>query len=170
MTEKPSDSTRRKVLKLVGATGLTAAGAGAVSGTAAAAPGGSGSITQQDGNSTQDIKTSLIDESGNKVGTFEGTLSLTELGYDAAEETFTSTGTLDGTVKSQSTTQQVTQAFEDTPTQLQANGGCTILTLVLGPLEPRSVGTSRPTKPYQPSNYRRDRVGEPAGEPPVRYR
>lgn len=86
----------------------------------------SGPITQEAGSLTQDVKTSLVDESGNKVGTFEGTLRLTELGYDAAEETFTSTG-LYGTVKSQSTTQQVMQAFEDTPTQLQANGGCTIL-------------------------------------------
>lgn len=141
MTQEPSDSTRRRVLKLVGATGLTAAGAGAVSGSAAAAPGGSGSITKEAGSLTQDVKAKVVDpDTGKKIGEFTGTLSLDSFSLNDAEDAIQTSGSLDGTLKRKSTTDSVSQSFENTATQLASNEGCTILTLDLGPLDLELLG------------------------------
>lgn len=133
-----SDMTRRIALKLAAAAGATTAGAATFGGSAAAAPGDS--ITQEDGSLTQDVKSTVTDTDGSKVGKYTGTLSIDEFGLTDSGE-FTTTGSLDGTVRTAGgTTQQVSQSFEDVTTQLSSNGGCTILTLDLGPLDLEILG------------------------------
>jgi hypothetical protein len=126
------DSTRRTVLKLAGAAGLTATGAGAVSGFGAA---------QSSSESlTQDVKATVVNaDTGNRVGKFTGTLSLNEFSLSNTGEILTS-GSLDGTIKSGSATDSVSQEFSDVTTSLSSNGGCTILTLDLGPLDLEVLG------------------------------
>lgn len=134
------DSTRRKVLKLAGATGLTVAGAGAMSGAAGAANGGS-AITQEAGSLTQDVTADVVNaDTGKRVGKFTGTLSLTEFSLNDAGDAIQTSGALDGTLKAGPTTESVSQTFSAVTTSLSSNGGCTILTLDLGPLDLELLG------------------------------
>lgn len=141
MMPEDMDTKRRTVLKLLGATGATAVGAGAMSGAAAAAPGGSGPITQEAGSLTQDVTADIVnDETGKRVGRFTGTLSLDNFSVNDAGDALQTSGTLDGAVKTGSTTQSISQSFSDVTTALSSNGGCTILTLDLGPLDLEVLG------------------------------
>ncbi len=141
MMPENTDTKRRTVLKLLGAAGATAAGTSVVSGAAAAAPGGTGPITQEAGSLTQDVTATVVNaETGKRVGRFTGTLSLDSFSLSDTADAIETSGTLDGAVKAGSTTESVSQSFSDVTTALASNGGCTILTLDLGPLDLEILG------------------------------